>query len=107
MDNRQFANATVVKKANVYFDGKVTSRTIYAADGKRYTLGFMLAGEYEFPTAAAEIMEMLGGEMHVMLPGETSYSTYGPGTSYRIPANSSYKMIVKEYVDYCCSYIEE
>ena len=25
----QFENVTVVKKANVYFDGKVTSRTVY------------------------------------------------------------------------------
>ncbi len=102
----EFTNARIVKKANVYFDGKVTSRTLYTADGKRYTLGIMLAGEYEFNTGAAEIMEMLGGEMDVMLPGETTYTTYAPGSSYSIPANSSFKMIVKEYVDYCCSYIE-
>ena len=41
-----------------------------------------------------------------MLPGETEYTTCTPGMSCRIPANSSYKMIVKEYVDYCCSYEE-
>ena len=103
---KEFNNAKVIAAANIYFDGKVTSRTVFAEDGRRYTLGVMPAGEYEFPTGAAEVMEMLGGSMDVMLPGETEYTTYTPGMSYRIPANSSYKMIVKEYVDYCCSYEE-
>ena len=33
----QFENVTVVKKANVYFDGKVTSRTVLFADGTKKT----------------------------------------------------------------------
>lgn len=49
----QFENVTVIKKANVYFDGKVTSRTVLFPDGSRKTLGFMLPGEYEFNTAPA------------------------------------------------------
>ncbi len=47
----EFDNVTVVKKANVYFDGKVTSRTVKFADGSLKTLGFMLPGEYQFNTA--------------------------------------------------------
>jgi Protein of unknown function (DUF1255). len=31
----QFDNVTVVKKANIYFDGKVTSRTVLFADGTK------------------------------------------------------------------------
>ena len=103
---QEFNNARIIKKANIYFDGKVTSRTLYTAEGQRYTLGIMLAGEYEFGTGPEEIMEMLGGSMEVMLPGETTYTEYPAGTSYHVPAHSSYKMIVKEYVDYCCTYIE-
>ena len=38
----EFKNVTVVKKANVYFDGKVTSRTVLFADGTKKTLGVML-----------------------------------------------------------------
>ncbi|NTV45296.1 MAG: pyrimidine/purine nucleoside phosphorylase, partial [Chlorobiales bacterium] len=29
----RFENVSVVKKANVYFDGKVTSRTVLFGDG--------------------------------------------------------------------------
>lgn len=31
----QFENVTVVKEANVYFDGKVTSRAVLFADGTK------------------------------------------------------------------------
>ena len=31
----EFKNVTVVKKANVYFDGKVTSRTVVFGDGSK------------------------------------------------------------------------
>ena len=46
-----FENVTIVKAANVYFDGKVTSRTIKFADGSTKSLGLMQPGEYEFGTA--------------------------------------------------------
>ena len=38
------------KKANVYFGGQVTSRTVQFVDGAKKTLGFMQAGNYEFGT---------------------------------------------------------
>ena len=34
-----FENVTVVKTANIYFDGKVSSRTIEFSDGSKKTLG--------------------------------------------------------------------
>ena len=43
----EFKNVTVIKEANVYFDGKVTSRTVLFESGEKKTLGFMLAGEYD------------------------------------------------------------
>lgn len=100
----EFKNATIVKKANVYFDGKVTSRTVYTKEGERKTLGIFLPGEYEFNTGAEELMEVLGGEMKIMLPNETKYSTYKEGESFVVPANSSFKLIIEVVADYCCSY---
>jgi uncharacterized protein YaiE (UPF0345 family) len=100
----EFNNVTVVKKANIYFDGKVSSRTIIFESGERKTLGLMLAGEYEFNTAAEELMEVLNGEMDIMLAGESEYKLYKEGESFVVPANSSFKIIVKTYADYCCSY---
>jgi uncharacterized protein YaiE (UPF0345 family) len=40
----EFKNVTVIKEANVYFEGKVTSRTILFDGGCRKTLGIMLPG---------------------------------------------------------------
>ena len=36
-----FKNATITKKANVYFDGKVISYTLSFEDGSKKTLGVM------------------------------------------------------------------
>ena len=55
--SEQFENVSIIKKANVYFGGQVTSRTVIFADGSKKTLGFMQAGDYEFGTEAAELME--------------------------------------------------
>lgn len=101
----EFKNVTAIKKANVYFDGKVTSRTIVFEDGEKKTLGIMLPGEYEFGTAAKEIMEVLGGSLDVKLPGSDNFVTYKEGEAFEVPANSKFQLVVKEVADYCCSYI--
>lgn len=100
----QFNNVSVVKAANIYFDGKVSSRTVLFADGTRKTLGLMLPGDYEFGTAEKEIMEILAGEMDVCLPGE-SWKTIIGGQSFEVAANAKFQLKVKTPVDYCCSYI--
>jgi uncharacterized protein YaiE (UPF0345 family) len=45
-----FENITLIKAANIYFDGKVSSRTIEFPDGSKKTLGIMMVGDYEFDT---------------------------------------------------------
>jgi purine/pyrimidine-nucleoside phosphorylase len=101
----QFNNVSIVKKANVYFNGSVTSRTVFFPDGTRKTLGIMMPGEYEFGTDSAELMEMLGGTMEVLLPNETEWKSYAEGDSFHVPAKSSFKLKVNTVVDYCCSYL--
>ena len=100
----EFTNVKLVAKANIYDGGKVSSRTFFTEQGERKTLGFMLAGEYEFSTAAAEEMLVLQGEIQALLPGETEFKSYTEGKSFNIPANSSFKVIIPEFADYCCSY---
>lgn len=39
-----FENVNVIKKANVYFDGKVTSRAVIFPSGEKKTLGIMQKG---------------------------------------------------------------
>jgi len=100
-----FNNVTIVKKANVYFDGKVTSRTILFSDDTRETLGIMMPGEYEFDTAEKEIMEIISGELGVLLPGESEWKTFKSDQSFEVPAKSKFSLKVKTLTDYCCSYI--
>ena len=102
----EFKDVTVVKKANVYFHGKVTSRTVLFPDGSKKTLGIMLPGRYEFGTIDKEIMEIISGDLEVELPGETMWKRYKPGTSFEVSANSKFKLNVREITDYCCSYVK-
>lgn len=101
-----FCNVTVKKQANIYFDGKVTSRTILFEDGTTKTLGIMLPGEYEFGTGDKEIMEILSGELDVLLPEEKQWINIKGPLSFEVAANSKFKLKVKTVVDYCCSYIK-
>lgn len=101
----QFEQVTVIKKANIYFEGKVTSRTVLFADGSKKTLGIMLPGEYEFGTAEKEIMEVLGGTMDVKLPGD-DWKTFRTGDAFEVPAESKFQLRIQEPADYCCSYVK-
>ncbi len=83
----EFKNVTVVKKANIYFDGNVTSRTVLFGDGSRKTLGIMLPGEYEFGTGDKELMEILSGGLEVLLPGEETWKTVKGGESFEVAPN--------------------
>lgn len=103
----QFDNVTAIKKANVYFDGAVTSRTIVFADGSKKTLGVMLPGEYEFGTDLKELMEIQAGELSVQLPGSDEWiHIHGEGQFY-VPAHSKFKLQIKSVTDYICSFIKE
>jgi uncharacterized protein YaiE (UPF0345 family) len=102
----EFTNVTVIKKANVYFDGKVTSRAVIFPDGAKKTLGIMQPGEYEFSTAERELMEILAGDLDVLLPGETAWKTFSAGTSFEVPANARFALKVRMLTDYCCSYFK-
>jgi uncharacterized protein YaiE (UPF0345 family) len=102
----QYNNVSVVKKANVYFEGKVTSRTVLFENGTKVTLGIMLPGEYEFGTAQKEIMDIQAGELSVLLPGKDKWLEISEPTQFEVPANASFKLNVKTVTDYICSYID-
>lgn len=102
----QLENVNLVKEANVYFDGKVTSRTAFLQDGTKKTLGIMLPGEYEFSTGLKEEMEILAGKLEYKLSGQEWKTIEGSGVFY-VPANDKFQLKVHTVADYCCSYIEE
>lgn len=104
MENLQ--NVTFVPRANIYFDGKVTSRKVILQNGEEKTFGIMLPGEYEFSTGVKEHMDILNGKLSYQLTGEEWQTIDGTGDFY-VPANDSFKLKVVEVTDYCCSYIAE
>jgi uncharacterized protein YaiE (UPF0345 family) len=102
----EFNGVTVVKKANIYFDGKVASHTVLFPDGSKKTLGVMQAGDYEFSTGLAEIMEILSGELQWQIKGESDWKRIVGGEAFSVPANSVFLMKVATVSDYCCSFIQ-
>jgi len=100
-----FTGVSVETKANVYFDGNVTSRTIEFADGSTKTLGIMLPGEYDFGTGKPELMEIQSGTLTVLLPGETTWRPVTGGQSFTVPGKSRFQLKVTEITDYICSFL--
>lgn len=102
----EFNNVTVTVKANIYFDGKVTSRAVTFPDGSVKTLGIMLPGEYEFGTAKPELMEITAGEISVLLPGSDEWLTVSAGGTFNVPGDAKFHIKVAAVTDYCCSYLD-
>lgn len=100
----QFDNVSVVKKANVYFDGKCISHTVLLANGSKKSVGVILPSTLTFNTGSPEIMEINGGRCRVRLAGEPAWTSYGAGESFSVPANSAFDIETVETVDYVCHY---
>ena len=102
----EFTNVRVIKQANIYFEGRVSSRTILFPDGSKKTLGVMLPGDYEFGTAEKEIMEIISGDLEVLLPGASEWKKVKDGETFEVVAQSKFSLKIKKVTDYCCSYIK-
>ena len=102
----EFNNVKVNKEANIYFDGKVISRTITFADNSIKTLGVMLPGEYEFNTEKKELMEIYTGELAVLLNNSEEWEAIEAGMSFSVPAKSKFNIKIYKITNYCCSYFE-
>ena len=96
-------NVSVDLKANIYFEGKVVSHSIYEKNGSKKTLGLIYPGAYTFNTVAPEIMKITSGLCFVKIAGQDSPKQYEAGQEFKIPANSSFEIAVKEGIaEYLC-----
>ncbi|MFV0372111.1 MAG: pyrimidine/purine nucleoside phosphorylase [Azonexus sp.] len=102
--SEQFDQVSVVKAANVYFDGKCVSHTVILADGTKKTVGVILPATLTFNTGAPEIMEGVGGTCRVKLKGESGWTSYGAGQSFNVPGNSSFDIACDEPYHYVCHF---
>lgn len=99
----QFENVTVLCKANVYFDGRVISHTVMK-DGKKISVGVILPGAYKFNTVSAEQMLVTTGSCRAKVAGQSSWTTYAPGESFRVAKNSSFDVAVDQMCEYVCTF---
>lgn len=99
-------NVSVGKKANVFFDGKCVSHSVYFPDGTRKTVGVVMPGaKLTFNVGTPELMEITAGECRVKIAGEPDFATYSAGSSFKVAENSSFEIQVgEEAVNYVCSF---
>ena len=100
----QFDNVSVVKKANIYFDGKCVSHNVVFADGSKKSVGVIFPSSLVFNTGAPEIMELNAGKCRIRLKGESEWTSYEGGQSFNVPGNSSFDIRVTEAYHYICHF---
>ena len=100
----QFDNVSVVKKANVYFDGRCVSHTVLFPDGSRKTVGVIFPGTLTFTTGVPERMELTGGRCRVRLAGHDEWQTYAGGESFSVPGDTAFDIEALETLDYVCHF---
>lgn len=100
----QFDQVSVVKKANIYFDGKCVSHTVLFPDGSRKTVGVIFPSTLTFTTGAPEVMELNAGHCRVRLQGQDEWKTYAGGESFAVPGNTTFDIEVLETLDYVCHF---
>ncbi|HEY4732867.1 MAG TPA: pyrimidine/purine nucleoside phosphorylase [Gammaproteobacteria bacterium] len=105
MSHEQFDDVSVVKKANVYFDGKCVSHTVLFSDGSRKSVGVIFPSRLTFNTGAPEVMEINGGKCRVRLKGEKEWQSYGAGESFSVKGDSSFEIETLETLDYVCHFV--
>jgi len=100
---QKFENVSVDAKANVYFDGKVVSHSVYDKNGKKFTLGLIFPGTYKFNTGAPERMVITAGQCKVV-QASGAMRDYQSGEEFLIPGNSAFTITAEggicEYVCY-------
>ncbi len=100
----QIDNVSVVKKSNIYFDGKCVSHTVLLEDGSKKTVGVVFPSSLSFNTGAPERMEIVAGRCRVKLEGQTDWQAYTAGSEFHVPGNSKFDIEVAETIDYVCHF---
>ncbi len=104
MTTERLAPASVVTKANMFFDGKCVSHTLHFADGKRKTVGAILPSSLVFNTNAAEVMEGVAGSCECRLDGDERWLKSGASKKFGIPANTRFEIRTAEGYHYICHF---
>lgn len=100
----EIKNVSIKTKANIYHDGRVTSRSVITESGEMKTLGVMLPGTYRFHTDAPEVIDVTQGRCRIKLADEQTWQEYLSGESIPIPGKTQFEIEVSELLDYVCHF---
>ena len=100
----QFDQGSVIKRANVYFDGKCVSHGITLADGTKKSVGVVLPASLTFNTGAPEVMECVAGSCEYKLAGSSEWKKSSAGEKFSVPGQSSFEIRVTEAYHYICHF---
>ena len=99
-------NVDVVKKSNVYFEGKCVSHTVFMPSGEKKTVGVILPSVLTFRTGAPERMEIVAGTCTVVLDGAKATQDYSAGEVFDVPGKSGFTVTVHGGLcEYICSFL--
>lgn len=107
MSLTQIEQATIVLKANIYFDGKVTSHTIIESTGTKKTVGLIYPGTYKFNTGDPERMDIIAGSCQIKIADQPNWQTIESGSHFDVPGHSSFEITVATGItEYLCTFIK-
>jgi len=102
---KTFEDAKIDVKANIYFDGKVVSHSLYDRSGRKTTLGLIYPGSFKFTTGAPERMTITSGSCKVLLASGAAGS-HEAGSVFVVPGNSAFTITVENGIcEYICEFI--
>lgn len=105
--DKEIKNVKAVLKSNVYFGGKVISRTFYKENGDRFTLGVITPGTYKFDVGDKEIVRLISGTAEICLPGDANFHQVSEGETFIVPSETDYDIRTYDVVEYLCDYVTE
>ena len=100
-------HVSIVKKANIYFDGKCVSYNPAFPDHTRKTIGVILPSSVTFTTESPEIMEIVSGKCRVRIGEEGDWDTYEGGQRFHVPGNLRFDIEAMEPVHYVCHFVAD
>jgi uncharacterized protein YaiE (UPF0345 family) len=105
MTAQKFENVSIDAKANIYFDGKVVSHSVYDKSGRKFTLGLIYPGTYKFNTGAPERMAITAGGCKV-IHASGAMTAHQPGEEFVVPGNSAFTITVEDGIcEYVCYFL--
>lgn len=106
--SKQFDHVSIIKKANVYFDGKCVSHNVIFPDGTKKTLGVMLPSvPMTFNTESPQIIEIIEGSCRVRIAGESAWKKYEGGQHFHVSAASSFDLEPMAATHYVCHFVRD